>query len=104
MSIWYICVTDGSERSDGPEVRALEGVCANAAPAAMPPPTEAREGCSGLMGDACARQLELDGGTMVESMADDRTTFVPSTVTQIISNMFVVGAGALTPSMLPVPP
>ena len=34
--------------------------CANAAPAAMPPPTEAREGCSGLMGDACARQL--DGG------------------------------------------
>ena len=34
--------------------------CANAAPAAMPPPTEAREGCSGLVGDACARQL--DGG------------------------------------------
>ena len=34
--------------------------CANAAPAAMPPPTEAREGCSGIVGDACARQL--DGG------------------------------------------
>ena len=34
--------------------------CANAAPAAMPLPTEAREGCSGLVGDACARQL--DGG------------------------------------------
>ena len=34
--------------------------CANTAPAAMPPPTEAREGCSGLVGEACARQL--DGG------------------------------------------
>ena len=43
------------------EVRALEARgCANAAPAAMPPPTEAREGCSGLVGEACARQL--DGG------------------------------------------
>ena len=31
--------------------------CANAAPAAMPPATKAREGCSGLVGDACARQL-----------------------------------------------
>ena len=34
--------------------------CPNAAPAAMPLPTEAREGSSGLVGDACARQL--DGG------------------------------------------
>ena len=34
--------------------------CANTAPAAMPLPTEAREGCSGLVGDACAHQL--DGG------------------------------------------
>ena len=34
--------------------------CANAAPAAMPLPTEANEGCSGLVGDACVRQL--DGG------------------------------------------
>ena len=33
--------------------------CANAAPAAMPPPTEAREGCSGLVGDACTRQLDV---------------------------------------------
>ena len=32
--------------------------CANTAPAAMPPPTEAREGCSGLVGEACARQLD----------------------------------------------
>ena len=54
--------------------------CANAAPAAMPPPTEAREGYSGLMGDACARQL--DGGV------DGRRPPLPSTVTQ----MFVVGA------------
>ena len=37
--------------------------CANAAPAAMPQPTEAREGCSGLVGEACARQLDgvVDG-------------------------------------------
>ena len=27
--------------------------CANTAPAAMPQPTEAREGCSGLVGEAC---------------------------------------------------
>ena len=29
----------------------------------MPSPTEAREGCSGLVGDACARQLDgvVDG-------------------------------------------
>ena len=44
--------------------------CANAAPAAMPPPTEAREGCSGLMGDACAAR-QLDGGV---STADDHLT------------------------------
>ena len=35
------------DRTD-PRVSAARG-CANAAPAAMPPPTEAREGCSGLM-------------------------------------------------------
>ena len=58
--------------------RPLEGARI-AAPAAMPPPTEAREGAegySGLVGDACARQLD-----------------VPSTVTQCLSS-------ALTPSML----
>ena len=34
----------------------------NAAPAAMPPPTEAREGCSGLVGDLppCTRTRQLD--------------------------------------------
>ena len=34
-----------------------------AAPAAMPQPTEAREGCSGLVGEACARQLDGVGST-----------------------------------------
>ena len=44
----------GRTRSSAARVRE------RAAPAAMPPPTEAREGCSGLVGEACARQL--DGG------------------------------------------
>ena len=43
-----------------PRASAARG-CANAAPVAMPPPTETSiEGCPGLVGDACARQL--DGG------------------------------------------
>ena len=29
----------------------------------MPPPTEAREGYSGLVGDACARQLDMHNRT-----------------------------------------
>ena len=48
--------------------------------------SEAREGCSGLVGDACARQL--DGG--VRSRRP--TTTLPSTVTQ----MFVVGVEHLS--------
>ena len=47
------------DRTD-PSVSRRARECPNAAPAAMPPPTEAREGCSVLVGDACARQL--DGG------------------------------------------
>ena len=49
------------DRTD-PSASATQG-CANAAPAAMPQPTEAREGCSGLVGDVCARQLDgvVDG-------------------------------------------
>ena len=45
-------------------------------------PTEAREGYTGLVGDACARLLD-----MVESTADDH--LAPSTV---LTQMFVVGA------------
>ena len=44
MDILYICVTYGSKRSDDGRTRASAARgCANAAPAAMPPPTEARE-------------------------------------------------------------
>ena len=65
-----IWVTYGSKRSDGPEHRPLEGAARESecgtsghAPMAMPPPTEAKEGCSGLVGEACARQLNggVDG-------------------------------------------
>ena len=43
--------------------RPLEGARTRGTSAAMPPPTEAREGCPGLVGDACARQLDdgVDG-------------------------------------------
>ena len=54
----YIWVKKIGVRTD-PSVGRSRG-CANAAPAAMPPSSEAREGCSGLVGEACARQL--DGG------------------------------------------
>ena len=72
--IWDIYDTFGAKRSasDGPEVRALaldSGGCANAAPAAMPLPTEARDGCSGLVGDACARQLLMASSTMDDHLA-----------------------------------
>ena len=61
VSIWYIFVTLGAKRSDGPGHPSVgRSMVRDAAPAAMTPPTEAREGCSGLVGDACARQL--DGG------------------------------------------
>ena len=43
--------------------------CANAAPAAMPLPTEAREGCSGAL---WARPVHAS--SMVESTADDHLT------------------------------
>ena len=49
--------------------------CSNAAPAAMPPPTDAREGCSGLVGDACTRQLDGDDETT------GQTTSLLSTMT-----------------------
>ena len=45
---WYICVTGGAKRSDGPERRPLDGVREHGTTtsAQRPPPTEAREGCS----------------------------------------------------------
>ena len=58
----------------------------NAAPTAMPLPTEAREGCSGLVGEACARQL--DGG--VDGQRPSYRNLTVSTVTQCLSS-------ALTP-------
>ena len=61
-------------------------------PAAMLPPTESREGCSGLVGDACARQLDggVDGRRPPYAY---RTLTVDGRVTQCLSS-------ALTPSML----
>lgn len=56
VSIWYICVTLGLKRSDGPERWPQEGAQMRHLP------TEVREGCPGLVGDACARQL--DGGVL----------------------------------------
>ena len=46
--------------------------CANAATAAMPLPTEAREGCSGLVGEACARRSSMVG--LQEAHSDGTTT------------------------------
>ena len=39
----------------------------------MPPPTEAREGCSGLVGEACA-QCSVHASSTAESTADDHLT------------------------------
>ena len=39
-----------------------------------PLPTEAREGCPGLVGDACARQLEMVETGVEQSTADDHLT------------------------------
>ena len=79
------------DRTD-PERRPLEGARMRVArmrhqrPCRRPLSSEAREGCSGLVGDACGCARQLDGG--LESTADDHHTTLPSTVTQ----MFVVGA------------
>ena len=43
----------------------------------MPPPTEAREGCSGLVGDACTHQLD--------GVDDDRLQYITITLLSTIS-------------------
>ena len=68
--MWYIKLRYKLVRKIGRLRGSRTRGCANAAPAAMPPPTEAREGCSGLMGDACAHQLDGSGSAdEIQSLA-----------------------------------
>ena len=54
----------------------------------MPPPTEAKEGCSGLVGEACARQL--DGGV------DGRRLHVPYLTLDGVGDANVCAGAKLT--------
>ena len=72
MNISDIHVTFGSKRLDGSEVRALEGArMRHQRPCRLPPPTEAGEGCSGLMR---LWVTPVHASSMVESTADDHLT------------------------------